>query len=108
MNPRTRLPSPLALVVATLAATAMTVVLVDRLFGFPPLLLLAVPIAMALAVDGMAVVIFSVAATAIVGDFFFVEPVHRVTVHAEGLRLLATLAVTAAVASRVWHRPRRV
>jgi len=97
-----------ARVLAALVVTTVIVALCDRAFGFPPLVLFAAPIAVAAAVNGRSVVVIAVIATAVVGDFFFVEPVYRITVHAQGFALLlyfGLAAVITALSSRgVWHQ----
>ena len=96
-------PTPYVGVFAALVATTIIVAVFERLFGFPPLVLFAAPIALAVAVDGLSLVVIAVVAAALIGDFLFVAPVHQVTVHAQGLRLLAYFglgAVIAAIAAR--------
>jgi K+-sensing histidine kinase KdpD len=87
-----------ASVLAALVVTTAVVAVFDRVFGFPPLVLFAVPIAVAAALNGPSLVVIAVIATAFVGDFFFVVPIHETTVHAEGRRLLLSFGLAAVIA----------
>jgi K+-sensing histidine kinase KdpD len=93
-------------VLAALVVTTAIVAVCDRVFGFPPLVLFAVPIAAAAAVNGPSLVVLAVIASAFVGDFFFVAPIHETTVHAEGRRLLLSLGLAAIIAILTVRRGR--
>jgi len=95
-----------ARVLAALMVTTAIVAVCDRVFGFPPLVLFAVPIAVAAAVNGPSLVVIAVIASAFVGDFFFVVPIHETTVHAEGLRLLLSFGLAAIIAILTVRRGR--
>ena len=95
-------------VLAAFVVTTIVVVACERLFGFPPLVLFAAPIAVALALDGLSLVVIAVIAGALIGDFFFVKPVHHVTVHAQGFRLLMSFGLGTLIAAISMRRIRRV
>jgi K+-sensing histidine kinase KdpD len=82
-------------IVASVAATAAAIAVFQRLLGFPPLILFVPPIAALLRMGGPGAALVAAITSAVVGDFFFVEPVGAVTVHAEGLRLLILLVLGA-------------
>ena len=100
-------PTPHAGVLAALVATTIIVAVCERLFGFAPLVLFAAPIALAVAVDGLSLVVIAVVASALIADFLFVEPVHQVTVHAQGLRLSVYFGLCAVIAAILARRIKR-
>jgi Domain of unknown function (DUF4118) len=101
-------PTPYAGVLAALVVAASVVAMCERLFGFPALVLFALPIALAVAVDGLSLTVIAVTTAALIGDFLFVEPVHQVTVHAQGLRLLMYFGLGAVIATLSTRRIKRV
>lgn len=87
-----------------LAATAGLIGLLQGWFGFPPLILFAVPIAACLRIRGTVPAFVLPAIAAVIGDYFFVQPVGEVTVHAQGLRLLVWLCLGTWIVSFVVRR----
>ena len=86
----------LNLILANVSLAALAVAVFQRLLGFPPLILFVVPVAIVFRVSGFGAALAAAVAGAAVGDYFFVAPLGRVTVHAEGLRLLLLLLLGAA------------
>jgi K+-sensing histidine kinase KdpD len=93
----------LNLILANVSLAVLAVAVFQRLLGFPPLVLFVVAVAIVLRVSGFVAALAAVAGAA-VGDYFFVGPIGRFTVHAEGLRLLLLLLLGAA-AVRVMTPP---
>jgi len=82
--------------VALLVAVTCGVIAACRMtFGFAPLALFGVPIAVALHASGPRLAILAATMASVTGDYFFVAPVGHVTVFAEGSRLLMMLAAAA-------------
>ena len=96
-------PTSNVAVLAALGATAIVVVMCERLFGFPPLVLFVVPIALAAVTGRLGVVSAAVIASALIGDYLFIEPRYQVTVHAQGLRLIVYFALGAVFATAARH-----
>lgn len=86
-------------ILSAVAATMVIVGLLERWIGFAPLILCGVPIVVFLRVWGIGAALITATSAAVMGDFFFVEPSMRVTVHAEGLRLLLIFVLATAGAS---------
>lgn len=84
------------LILVNVSLAALAVAVFQRLLGFPPLILFVVPLAIVFRVSGFGAALAAAVAGAVVGDYFFVAPLGRVTVHAEGLRLLLLLLLAAA------------
>ena len=78
---------------SSIGLTALTIAALEGLLGFPPLVLLFVPVALCVRLFGITAGLLTAAVAAAVGDFLFVQPVREVTVHAEGLRLLVALLI---------------
>ena len=87
----------LNLILANVFLAVLAVAVFQRLLGFPPLVLFVVPVAIVFRVSGFVAALTAAVAGAAVGDYFFVAPIGRITVHAEGLRLLLLLLGAAAV-----------
>lgn len=81
----------LGFVLGTVAATAGLIGLLAPLLGFPPLILFAAPVVASLQLAGVRLALVAAASAAVIGDYFFVEPVRELTVHAQGLRLVVFL-----------------
>ena len=82
---------------AGVAFTAGIIALIQQWLGIPPLILFVTPIAVSMRMAGVGSALMTIVTAALVGDFFFVEPVHEVTVHTHGLRLLLFLGIGAAI-----------
>jgi hypothetical protein len=92
----------LILINVTLATIAIA--LSQRLTGVSPLILFAVPPAVVLRIAGFGAALAAAALGATVGDYLFVPPVRRITVHAEGLRHLLLLLLGTGV-MKLRHGP---
>jgi K+-sensing histidine kinase KdpD len=80
--------SRLGAILVAVVATAAIVGLIQRWLGLAPLVLFLAPVAVFLQTAGIGVALAAAVTAALIGDYFFVEPVHHITVHAQGLRLL--------------------
>jgi hypothetical protein len=94
----------LNLILMNVTLATLAIALSQRLTGFSPLILFVVPPAIVLRVAGFGAALAAAALGATVGDYLFVPPVHQVTVHAEGLRLLLLLLFGTGL-MRLMHGP---
>ncbi len=87
----------LKLILANISLATVAVAVIQRLFGFPPLIVFVVPPAIVFRVSGLWTAFITALIAAVVGDYFFVAPTGEVTVHAEGLGLLLLLLLGTAL-----------
>jgi len=80
-------------------AAGFSVFVIDRLFGFPPLIILGGAPAICFVVLGVRPGLVALLLAALVSDFFFVEPVLTITRHS--LILAAYYSVAALVSFKV-------
>lgn len=92
-------------VLLSVGLTAGVIALLQRWLGFAPLILFVVPIVMFVQVAGIGAALAAAVSAALIGDYYFVEPVREVTIHAQGLRLLVFLSMGAALAWVISRRP---
>jgi len=78
-------------ILVSVVATSVVIAILQQTLGFPPLILFAAPIAAGLRAGGAGAALTIAASAAVIGDYFFVEPVHELTLLAQGLRLLVVL-----------------
>jgi K+-sensing histidine kinase KdpD len=92
---------------AIVAVTLALVGILDRLLGFPPLVLLFAPIAVILPLAGVRPTIAALVLSAVLGDYLFVEPVRQFTFYSEGFVLSLYLAAGGVFTYVVVHRRTR-
>jgi K+-sensing histidine kinase KdpD len=92
---------------AIVAVTLAFVGVLDRLLGFPPLVLLFAPIAVILPLARVGPTVAALVLSAVLGDYLFVEPVRQFTFYSEGFVLSLYLAVGAVFTYAVVHRRTR-
>ena len=86
----------LKLILVNISLATVAVAVIQRLFGFPPLIVFVVPPAIVFRVSGLWTAFITALMAAVVGDYFVV-PTGEVTVHAESLRLLLLLLLGTAL-----------